>query len=169
MCVCYNYSNIHIFQNLTVLNMVDSDHSEVEEENMDKLELSTDSMKVTTNKRLHIDSDQEEQVEPAKKRRLFSSKESETLEKKSTEFISDKNGIDKNNVKEEKTTISENGSELNEKSLSDSNIKKTNEEEQENIKTKNEKESPVKDENNATADESPAKIKEDETENEVTI
>ncbi|EFN77379.1 chromatin modification-related protein EAF7 [Harpegnathos saltator] len=144
--------------------MVNSDHSEVEEDDMDKLELS-DSIKLTTTKRSRIDSgDEDGQDTPAKKRRCSFSKESGMSETNNTEIASDKNGIDKNIKKEETDTVSpENKPDQDEKS--DSNIK--NEEDQGNklMSTQVKKEDLIEDKNNSTMDESVIKVEEKTTEN----
>lgn len=145
--------------------MVNSDHSEVEEEDMDILNISTDPIQLIPTKRLRTDSE-DEQDTPAKKRRYSPNKESEMSE---THNTSDKNGIDKNNLNEEKDTSSEKRSAQDEKSIFDLNVKAKNKEEQEDKMVDIEKESPIKDENDTNTDESAMKNTNKTTESEVII
>lgn len=102
--------------------MVKSDHSEAEEEEeMSPLQLS-DSAEEMTKKRFwqEVSKDQDEQELPAKKRR---NSFSEKLEQDNAEVISNKNGTDKYNLKEENYTVSlEKSQNLDEKPLHDSNV-----------------------------------------------
>lgn len=144
--------------------MVNSDHSEVEEEDMDILNISTDPIQLIPTKRPRTDSE-DEQDTPAKKRRYSPNKESEMSE---THNTSDKNGIDKNNLNEEKDT-SEKRSAQDEKSIFDVNVKAKNKEEQEDKMVDIEKESPIKDEDDTNTDESAMKNTNKTTESEVII
>lgn len=150
--------------------MVKSDHSEAEDGgDMSPLEMSSDSMETITKKRPRpIDfENQDEQDLPAKKRQSSFSEKSDILKQDNAEVITDKNGTDKYNMKKEKYTEN-----LDEKSLSDSNIDNENERKQEDnlLKQKNEYESPL-DKDNSIMDESSIekKVKEKIEENKVII
>lgn len=148
--------------------MMNSDHSEVEDEDV-KIKLSMDSTKQSTTKRPHTDSeDENEQDIPTKKRQCSANKEFETLEKNNIEITSDKNGIDEKDIKEEKDAVSsESKPNLDENSLLNTSVKTKDKEDQENkiIKVKSEvhKELSEDDSFKLTMDASPIKVKEEIT------
>lgn len=176
--------------------MVESDHSEIEED-MDTLQLSSDSVDAPTNKRQRVIDSEEEQDLPAKKRRNSSGEKLEVLKKNGTEVIPDKNGTDENTKEKRYVAPSENKQSLDEKSLSDphkgNEVKREDailkqedkiikqedkiieqddniiKQDDEIIKQENVSENPVKDKDNSTMDDSPIKIKsEEDTESKVT-
>ncbi|XP_032673411.1 lisH domain-containing protein C1711.05-like isoform X2 [Odontomachus brunneus] len=147
--------------------MMNSDHSEVEDED---LKLSIDSTNQSTTKRPHIESeDENEQNIPAKKRRCSASKELETSEKNNIEITSDKNGINENDIKKEKDAVSfEIKPDLAENSSLNTNVKIKNKEDQEDkitkVKSEEQRETTSEDDSfKLTMGESPIKVKEEIT------
>ncbi|XP_029659132.1 HIRA-interacting protein 3-like [Formica exsecta] len=115
--------------------MADSDH---EEADMDKLELSSDFADIIMTKKRPREEDSAEDESnnlSTKKQRNFFDEQTEISKEDNTETISDKNGTDEYNVKEEKHTIySESEQNVQEKFLSELNMHKEENKEKQDIK-----------------------------------
>lgn len=157
--------------------MMKANHSDAEEEeDMATLELSSDSTEIATNKRARVSDseDEDKQDMPVKKQRNSCGNKSEISQKNNTEVILNENGIDEHKVKEDNCAVlSENGLNLDEKDLSNSNTNKENDEKQEteSTKQKNENESLSENKDDSIMDESSVEVKteEENTENKVRI
>ncbi|XP_024885722.1 nucleolar protein dnt1-like isoform X1 [Temnothorax curvispinosus] len=153
--------------------MVGSDHSETEEGDMDKLQLSSDSIDgILPRKRLRVENSEDDAELPAKKRQISSFDEQSIMIKDdNAEIISDKNNIDECNVKKEKYTLCpENEQTVQATSLnkSESDTDRENKEKRgDNVKRDNGNESPL-DENNIALNNSPGErnVKKEIIENE---
>ena len=147
--------------------MIESDHSEIEAEDMDRLQLSSTSVDDTSKKRPR---DSEDEIDLSKKRQcLFNEQSEEILESDNSEIISEKNNIERCYVKVEKYKLyQENQQSVQEISLSESDMDgKKKEKQGDNLKQKNER----KTENNITLNKNSGEIsiKEEIVENMVII
>ncbi|XP_071572310.1 uncharacterized protein [Temnothorax nylanderi] len=143
--------------------MVESDHSETEEGDMDKLQLSSDSIDgILPRKRLRVENSEDDTELPAKKRQSSSfDEQSRMIKDDNAEIISDKNNIDECNVKKERYTLCpENEQTVQAISLNQSESDtdgETKEKRDDKLKRENGNESPL-DENNIAPNNSPGEI-----------
>jgi len=123
--------------------MAESDRSETEDGDMDRLQLSSDSIdSVLPKKRLRVEDSEDEIDLPVKRQRNSLDERSKVLKNDNTEIVSEKNTDRYNDKKEDCTLCPENEQKIQEISESDMNKKK-----QDNgVKQENEKSIP--DENN---------------------
>jgi len=131
--------------------MVESDHSEIEDGDMDRLQLSSDSVdSVFPKKRLRVEDSEDEIDLPVKRQRNSFDKRSKMLKNDNTEIALEKN-TDRYNTKEEDCTLyRENEQNIQGISESDMNKKK-----QDNgVKQENENKS-ILDENNIAPNKNP--------------
>jgi len=145
--------------------MIESDHSEIEAEDMDRLQLSSTSIDDTSKKR-----PREDEIDLSKKRQcLFNEQSEEILESDNSKTISEKNNIERCYVKVEKYKLyQENQQSVQEVSLFESDMDgKKKEKQGDNLKQKNERET----ENNITLNKNSGEIsiKEEIVENMVII
>ncbi|XP_018052970.1 PREDICTED: HIRA-interacting protein 3-like [Atta colombica] len=134
--------------------MIESDHSEIEAEDMDRLQLSSTSVDDSSKKRPR---DSEDEIDLSKKRQcLFNEQSEEILESENSEIISEKNNIERCYVKVEKYKLyQENQQSVQEISLSESDTDgKKKEKQGDNLKQKNER----KTENNITLNKNSGEI-----------
>lgn len=149
--------------------MVNSDHSETEEGDMDRLQLSSDSIDaISSKKRLRVEDSEDETDLPAKKRQSSFSEWSKMLENDNAK-ISDKNNIDERDVKEERRTFSglspKNEENVQEESLSESDVDKKNKDLRDGRLKEENKSKSAQDENSITLTKSPDKTEEEIAEN----
>ncbi|XP_077278136.1 uncharacterized protein LOC143906155 [Temnothorax americanus] len=143
--------------------MVGSDHSETEEGDMDKLQLSSDSTDgVLPRKRLRVENSEDDAELPAKKQQISSfGEQSRMIKDDNAEIISDKNNMDECNVKKEKYTLCpENEQTVQPTSLNQSESDTDGENKEirgDKLKRDNGNESPL-DENNIALNDSPGDI-----------
>jgi len=125
--------------------MVESDRSETENGDMDRLQLSSDSIdSVLSKKKLRVEDSEDEIDLPVKRQRNSFGERSKMLKNDNTEIVSEKNNTDKYNVKEDDSTLCvENEQNIQEISESDMNKKKQHS----RVKQENENKS-ILDENN---------------------
>lgn len=150
-----------IISDLLTNKMVKSDHSETEEGDMDKLQLSSDSVDATVpKKRPKVEDSEDETDLPAKKRQSSFGEWSKTFKNDNVK-ISDKNNIDEHDVTEERHTFSglspkNEESDINkkDKDIQDGKLMQEN--------RSKEEETSAQDENSVTLSKSPDKIKEEE-------
>ncbi|KAG5316828.1 HIRP3 protein, partial [Acromyrmex insinuator] len=128
-----------------IIKMIESDHSEIEAEDMDKLQLSSTSVDNTSKKRPR---DSEDEIDLSKKRQCSFNEQSEILESDNSKTISEKNNSERCYVKVERYKLyQEKQQSVQEVSLSESDMDGKNKEKQgDNSKQENERET----ENNIT-------------------
>ncbi|KAG5331145.1 HIRP3 protein, partial [Acromyrmex charruanus] len=133
--------------------MIESDHSEIEAEDMDKLQLSSTSIDDTSKKRPR---DSEDEIDLSKKRQCSFNERSEILESDNSKTISEKNNSERCYVKVERYKLyRENQQSVQEVSLSESDMDGKNKEKQgDNLKQENERET----ENNITLNKNSGEI-----------
>lgn len=154
--------------------MIESDRSETDEGNMDRLQPSSDSIDIISpkKKRLRVDDSEDEINLPAKKRQSSFNERSKILKNDNAETISDQNNTDECKVKEERYTLyPKNKQNVQKLSLSELNMDEEYEEKQDGrLKQKNGNKSPL-DENNIAMNKHLVKIniKEEIVESEVMI
>lgn len=154
--------------------MVESDRSEAEKEDMDRLQLSSDSIEDTVlpKKRLRVEDSENETNLPARKRQISFSEQSRMVKNDNAETMSDKDNINGCNVKEERYILCpENEQTVQEISLSKLNVDRENKEKQDGkLNQETTKESSL-DENNVTLNNIPGEInvKKEIVENKVII
>lgn len=87
--------------------MVESDLSEIEEEEMDRLHVSSDSIDmIPPRKRLRVEASEDETDLPVKKRQgSFDERSRVPVETDDTETVPDKNNVDERMVKEEGAAV----------------------------------------------------------------
>lgn len=138
--------------------MIESDHSETEEGDMERLQLSSDSIDIDTSskrKRLRADDSEDETNLPAKKRQSSFSERSKILKNDNVETILDQNNTDGCNIKEESTLCPKNEQNVQKLSLSESNVDEECEKKQDSVlKQENGNKSPL-DENNIAMNKNP--------------
>jgi len=124
--------------------MIESDRSETEDGDMDRLQLSSDSIdSVLPKKRLRVEDSEDEIDLPVKRQRNSLGERSKMLKNDNIEIVSEKN-TDRYNVKEEGCTLCpENEQSIQKISESDMNKKKQDD----GVKQENENKS-ILDENN---------------------
>ncbi|KYQ51652.1 HIRA-interacting protein 3 [Trachymyrmex zeteki] len=134
--------------------MIESDHNEIEEGEMDTLRLSSDSADNISKKRPRDSEDSEDEIDLSKKRRCSFSERSKILENDNPETISEKNNTERYYEKVEKYKLyRENQQSVQE--VSDSDMNGKNKEKQgDDVKRGNEK----KTENNITLNKNSGKI-----------
>lgn len=134
--------------------MIESDHNEIEEGEMDTLRLSSDSADNISKKRPRDSEDSEDEIDLSKKRRCSFSERSKILESDNSETISEKNNTERYYEKVEKYKLyRENQQSVQE--VSDSDMNGKNKEKQgDDVKRGNEK----KTENNITLNKNSGKI-----------
>lgn len=109
--------------------MVESDRSETEERDMDRLQLSSDSTDATPpKKRLRVEDSENETDLPAKKRQSSFSEQSRMVKNDDAEIISNKNNINECNVEEERYALHLENEQTAE--MSESNMDRENKEKQ---------------------------------------
>lgn len=109
--------------------MVESDRSETEEGDMDRLQLSSDSVDIILpKKRLRVEDSENEIDLPAKKRQN-SGEQSRMVKNDNTENISDKNNINGCNIEEERYILCPENEQMV-REMCDSNMDRENKEEQ---------------------------------------
>ncbi|KAG5320128.1 HIRP3 protein, partial [Pseudoatta argentina] len=136
-----------------IIKMIESDHSEIEAEDMDKLQLSSTSIDDTSKKRPR---DSEDEIDLSKKRQCSFNERSEILESDNSKTISEKNNSERCYVKVERYKLyRENQQSVQEVSLSESDMDGKNKEKQgDNLKQENERET----ENNITLNKNSGEI-----------
>jgi len=132
--------------------MVESDRSETEDGDMDRLQLSSDSIdSVLPKKRLRVEDSEDEIDLPVKRQRNSFDERSKMLKNDNTEIVSEKNDTDRYNVKEKDCTLCpENEQNIQEISESDTNKKKQDSRMKQENKNKS-----ILDENNIAPNKSP--------------
>ncbi|XP_018363421.1 PREDICTED: HIRA-interacting protein 3-like isoform X1 [Trachymyrmex cornetzi] len=133
--------------------MIESDHSEIEGEDMDRLQLSSTSVDDTPKKRPR---DSEDEIDLSKKRQCLFNERSEILESDNSETVSEENNTERCHMKLERYKLyRENRQSVQEVSLSESDMDGKNKEKQGgNLKQENERET----ENNITLNKNPGEI-----------
>lgn len=137
--------------------MVDSDRSETEEGDMERPQLSSDSVTaVLPKKRLRVENSEDETDLPAKKWQSSFNERSQMLKTDNTETISNKNNTNRCDVKEKRYILGpENEQNIQEISESDT-YRKNKDEQDDSLKQESENKSAL--ENNIALDKSPGEI-----------
>lgn len=137
--------------------MVDSDRSETEEGDMERPQLSSDSVTaVLPKKRLRVENSEDETDLPAKKWQSSFNERSQMLKTDNTETISNKNNTNRCDVKEKRYILGPEN-EQNIQEISESDMYRKNKDEQDDS-LKQESENKSAPENNIALDKSPGEI-----------